>query len=111
MRQRESNEVTAALQTAVETRDPSMSSASSFRPVAAQGGTLPGIVETSQINVMYQTSLQQFLVLFLRSMVESEAARIVAKRVDNIIDVLTYIVYRYINRGLYEVQSSPSSSL
>ena len=39
--------------------------------------------------------------LFLRSMRESDPARIVAKRVENIIDVLTYIVYRYINRGLY----------
>jgi dynein heavy chain len=101
---KKANEVTAALQTAVETRESINVKREQFRPVATRGSVLYfSIVETSQINVMYQTSLQQFLVLFLRSMSDSEAARIVAKRVANIIDVLTYIVYRYVNRGLYEV--------
>ena len=51
---------------------------------------------------MYQTSLQQFLELFMRSMDESEKASLSSKRVANIIQTMTYITYRYINRGLYE---------
>ena len=51
---------------------------------------------------MYQTSLSQFLVLFNESMEKADKAQLASKRVANIIDALTYICYRYINRGLYE---------
>merc|ERR1711988_385802 len=40
--------------------------------------------------------------LFNQSMDVAEKASLARKRVNNIIDSLTYIVYRYINRGLYE---------
>ena len=56
----------------------------------------------SGVNVMYQTSLTQFLVLFMESMDRAEKATLASKRVTNIIDTMTYMVYRYINRGLYE---------
>ena len=101
---KKANEVKAALLQAIETRVSIDEKREQFRPVATRGSVLYfSIVETSQINVMYQTSLQQFLVLFLRSMTDSEPARLVAKRVASIIDFLTYCVYRYINRGLYEI--------
>ena len=51
---------------------------------------------------MYQTSLAQFLELFMDSMDKSEKATLASKRVENIIYTMTYLVYRYINRGLYE---------
>jgi dynein heavy chain len=51
---------------------------------------------------MYQTSLAQFLVLFNESMDKAEKASLASKRVEKIIETLTYNVYRYINRGLYE---------
>merc|ERR1711871_1147517 len=74
-----------------------------FRPVATRGSVLYfSIVETSHLNVMYQTSLAQFLELFMDSMDKSEKASFASKRVENIIYTMTYIVYRYINRGLYE---------
>ena len=74
-----------------------------FRPVATRGSVLYfAIVEMSHANAMYQTSLQQFLQLFLRSMDEAERATLSSKRVANIVETMTYIVYRYINRGLYE---------
>jgi dynein heavy chain, axonemal len=97
------NDVKAALIKAVETRESINEKREQFRPVATRGSVLYfSIVETSQVNVMYQTSLQQFLSLFLSSMRESEPARIVSKRVVNISEFMTYLVYRYINRGLYE---------
>ena len=38
----------------------------------------------------------------MSSMDKSEKANLASKRVENIIYAMTYIVYRYINRGLYE---------
>ena len=56
----------------------------------------------SGVNVMYQTSLGQFLQLFADSMDKADKATLASKRVANIIKTMTYLVYRYINRGLYE---------
>ncbi|TMW55127.1 hypothetical protein Poli38472_013889 [Pythium oligandrum] len=74
-----------------------------YRPVATRGSVLYfGIVDFASVNVMYQTSLDQFLVLFRRAIDVSEKSSLTSKRVSNIIDTLTYLVYRYVNRGLYE---------
>jgi dynein heavy chain len=51
---------------------------------------------------MYQTSLTQFLELFMGSIDKAEKATLASKRVLNIIETMTYKTYRYINRGLYE---------
>lgn len=74
-----------------------------YRPVATRGSVLYfGIVDFAIVNVMYQISLDQFLVLFKKAIDVSERSSLSQKRVSNIIDTLTYIVYRYMNRGLYE---------
>eukprot|EP01038_Epipyxis_sp_PR26KG_P006437 gene6437-8857_t len=74
-----------------------------YRPVATRGSVLYfSIVDMTQVNSMYQTSLDQFQLLFDKSMEVSEKAALASKRVNNIIDSMTYITYRYINRGLYE---------
>ena len=74
-----------------------------FRPVATRGSILYfSIVDMSLVNSMYQTSLDQFQQLFDKSMDMAEKASFAGKRVSNIIDTMTYIVYRYISRGLYE---------
>jgi dynein heavy chain len=51
---------------------------------------------------MYNTSLEQFLLLFYWSISNSAKAQLVKDRVQNIILALTKKVYRYINRGLFE---------
>lgn len=51
---------------------------------------------------MYNSSLEQFLVLFNESIDNSEKAQSPSKRVDIIIKFLTKHVYRYVNRGLFE---------
>mmetsp|Transcript_7972 Transcript_7972/g.7529 ORF Transcript_7972/g.7529 Transcript_7972/m.7529 type:complete len:429 (+) Transcript_7972:3886-5172(+) len=56
----------------------------------------------SLVSWMYNTSLYQFLGLFDDSIDEAPKAQLQKDRVNNIIDTLTYNVYRYINRGLFE---------
>ena len=74
-----------------------------YRPVATRGSVLYfTIVETSNINCMYQTSLAQFLGYFDGSLRDAEKANLVAKRVENLIKHLTFNVYENVSRGLFE---------
>merc|ERR1719198_2213830 len=51
---------------------------------------------------MYQTSLPQFLEGFKISMDLADKAGIAGKRINNIIEYLTFYIYAYICRGLFE---------
>jgi dynein heavy chain len=83
-----------------------------FRPVATRGSimyfnmtdiTLVVHPITAQPSGwMYNCSLMQFLEQFDVSIVRSEKCQPTSKRVDKIIEYLTYQVYRYMNRGLFE---------
>ena len=96
-------EVNSKLIAADETRSNIAEKREQFRPAATRGSVLYfSIVEMSLVNVMYQTSLVQFLELFMGSMDKADKATLASKRVSNIIETMTYMTYRYINRGLYE---------
>jgi dynein heavy chain len=96
-------EVKEKLSAADETKKSISEKREQFRPVATRGSVCYfAIVEMSLVNVMYQTSLAQFIELFMKSMDVAEKASLASKRVANIIDSMTYIVYRYVNKGLYE---------
>lgn len=96
-------EVNAKLVAADETRTNIAEKREQFRPAATRGSVLYfSIVEMSLVNVMYQTSLDQFLELFMGSMDKADKAALASKSVANIIDTMTYTTYRYVNRGLYE---------
>ena len=75
----------------------------SLRSVATRGSILYFlIVELSKVNVMYQSALRQFLVLFDNAVTKSKPTHIIEKRITNILDFLTKSVWKYTNRGLYE---------
>jgi len=96
-------EVKTKLTAAAETKETISEKREQFRPVATRGAVLYfAIVEMSLVNSMYQTSLGQFLILFMGSMDKAEKAALASKRVANIITTMTYMTYRYIERGLYE---------
>ena len=75
-----------------------------YRPVAVRGSVLYFlIVEMSQVNPMYQTSLKQFLAVFDEAVAKSKVdKKILNMRIPSILEYLTKTTYSYTIRSLYE---------
>ncbi|KAI4504021.1 hypothetical protein M0802_000492 [Mischocyttarus mexicanus] len=75
-----------------------------YRPIATRGSVLYFLIcDMANVNSMYQTSLVQFLERFDISMARSEKSPVIQKRINHVIEYLTYEVFKYKARGLYEI--------
>ncbi|XP_045541937.1 dynein axonemal heavy chain 5 [Papilio machaon] len=74
-----------------------------FRAVAARGSILYFlIVEMSDVNIMYQNSLKQFLNIFDNSITKSTKSNVTEERITLILKYLTHEVWAFTLRSLYE---------
>jgi len=96
-------EVSEKLQIAHDTNIKINIAREEFRPVATRGSILYFLITKMQdVNVMYQTSLYQFLEIFDNSMHRSTKSPVNQKRITHIIEYLTFAVHEYTARSLYE---------
>ncbi|KAF5296158.1 hypothetical protein FQA39_LY12612 [Lamprigera yunnana] len=98
-----SEEVNQKLSVSVVTEKKINIAREEFRAVAARGSILYFlIVEMSNVNVMYQNSLKQFLGIFDNSITKSTKSADTEERIIIILDYLTYEVWAFTQRSLYE---------
>jgi dynein heavy chain, axonemal len=98
-----SQDVAERLANASETNSKINEACEEFRPVAHRATLLYFLIaEFTVVNCMYQTSLAQFSQLYEQSIDRSERASMPSKRIQNIIEFMTYEIYLYVQRGLFE---------
>lgn len=74
-----------------------------YRPAAARASLLYFILnELNTINPIYQFSLKAFSVVFQKAIAKADSSDDVAIRVNNLIECITYSVFQYTTRGLFE---------
>ncbi|KAJ4427782.1 hypothetical protein ANN_25435 [Periplaneta americana] len=74
-----------------------------YRPAAARASLLYFILnDLNTINPIYQFSLKAFSVVFQKAIEKAVPAADVGARVVNLIDCITYSVFMYTSRGLFE---------
>lgn len=96
-------EVNERLTGASETNKKINEACEEYRPVAHRATLIYFLIaEFSVVNCMYQTSLNQFNQLYELAIDNSEKATLPSKRINNIIEYMTYEIYLYIQRGLFE---------
>ncbi len=98
-----SEEVKEKIKVSEETEKKITIARNEFRPIASRGSVLYFlVVEMAKINMMYQTSLKQFLNLFDNSIKNSTKTPIVDERIVNVLDRLNWEVWQYVQRSLFE---------
>lgn len=96
-------EVNQKLKIAEITEKKIMVAREEYRGVATRGSILYFlIVELSNVSVMYQNSLKQFLVIFDNSITKSAKSSITEERIQIILRYLTFEVWAFTSRSLYE---------
>ncbi|XP_015248307.1 PREDICTED: dynein heavy chain 9, axonemal [Cyprinodon variegatus] len=74
-----------------------------YRPAAARASLMYFIMnDLNKIHPMYQFSLKAFGVVFQKAVLKAESDETLKQRVSNLIDSITFSVFQYTTRGLFE---------
>ncbi|XP_041078235.1 dynein heavy chain 9, axonemal-like [Polyodon spathula] len=74
-----------------------------YRPAAARASLLYFIMnDLNKIHPMYQFSLKAFSVVFQKAVLKAPSDDTLKQRVSNLIDSITFSVFQYTTRGLFE---------
>ncbi|CAJ0928425.1 unnamed protein product [Ranitomeya imitator] len=74
-----------------------------YRPAAARASLLYFIMnDLNKIHPMYQFSLKAFSVVFQQAVQKAPTDEVLKQRVTNLIDSITFSVFQYTTRGLFE---------
>ncbi|XP_037547527.1 dynein heavy chain 9, axonemal [Nematolebias whitei] len=74
-----------------------------YRPAAARASLLYFIMnDLNKIHPMYQFSLKAFSVVFQKAVLKAEQDEALRQRVSNLTDSITFSVFQYTTRGLFE---------
>lgn len=74
-----------------------------YRPIAARASLLYFILnDLNRINAIYQFSLKAFSTVFKDALAKAEPAEKIKDRVVNLLDSVSFSVYMYTSRGLFE---------
>lgn len=74
-----------------------------YRPIAVRGSIIYFVIASlANVDTMYNYSLEYFLKLFNQRLEKSEISEIVDKRVEILINDITFSFYEKISRGLFE---------
>ncbi|CAH1639911.1 unnamed protein product [Spodoptera littoralis] len=74
-----------------------------YRPASARASLLYFILnDLNTINPIYQFSLKAFSVVFQKAISRAEPADELGPRIKNLIDCISFSVYQYTSRGLFE---------
>lgn len=74
-----------------------------YRPCAARASLLYFILtDLNRINAIYQFSLKAFSVVFINALALAPPAETLEERVANLLDSITFAVFMYTSRGLFE---------
>ncbi|XP_032695992.1 dynein heavy chain 9, axonemal [Lontra canadensis] len=74
-----------------------------YRPAAARASLLYFVMnDLSKVHPMYQFSLKAFNIVFRKAVEKAAPVQSLKERVTNLIDSITFSVYQYTTRGLFE---------
>ncbi|XP_066247509.1 dynein beta chain, ciliary [Euwallacea similis] len=74
-----------------------------YRPAASRASLLYFILnDLNTINPIYQFSLKAFNVVFQKAIAKADSANTVPARVNNLIDCISFSMFQYTTRGLFE---------
>uniref|UniRef100_A0A7S3YCE3 AAA+ ATPase domain-containing protein n=1 Tax=Lotharella globosa TaxID=91324 RepID=A0A7S3YCE3_9EUKA len=101
--QKKSSSISKDLKESETTQAQILETTSKYRPSAKRGSILFfSLAKLSEISKMYEFSLAAYLVVFVKSLENSEKDSDVAIRVNNIIKTLTDDVYDFVCTGIFE---------